>query len=458
MKTWLIQFSYKEGNGWAIVNAHSLQQAKNIFISQSQFSSKDVSVCSAKELRYFGEEMQLVYEGSATTFGKSSYDIAVLNGYKGTEQQWLDSLKGEKGDPGQQGPKGPKGDPFEYSDFTPEQLEGLKGPKGDKGDQGPKGVKGDKGDKGQKGDTGPMGPQGPQGVKGDRGVQGPKGDTGPQGEQGIQGEKGEKGDKGDPGDETMVEVTYGVTTFVALKALIDEGKIPYFYKDLNTTIKNIKFEFSAYIYHSNDSIHSLRFVSPAVNDSSNRVHNYKIFVTTDNVWSDMQDNPPEITYNRTNTIVGYESNTSRYPSTKAVADYVAGNKDVFWATYGTTTRAEVVAAVTAGKIAACKYGDYVYYCSVINTDSTTTNIYFESVEGNRVRAIYVSGSNQWGGPMGPTLEQTSNKVTSLSDQSTDVQYPSAKAVYDEIGPINDLLDDILGDIDAALDVLNGEVI
>ena len=79
--------------------------------------------------------------------GYSAYEIAVQNGYVGTEEEWVASLKGPKGD---------KGDPFTYSDFTPEQLAALKGPKGDKGirgEVGPKGEKGDKGPKGAKGDS-----------------------------------------------------------------------------------------------------------------------------------------------------------------------------------------------------------------------------------------------------------------------------------------------------------------
>lgn len=60
--------------------------------------------------------------------GKSAYAIAVSHGFKGTEQEWLDSLKGLQGEPG------PKGEPFKYSDFTQEQLNALKGPKGDKGE------------------------------------------------------------------------------------------------------------------------------------------------------------------------------------------------------------------------------------------------------------------------------------------------------------------------------------
>ena len=41
-------------------------------------------------------------------------------------------------------------------------------------------------------------------------------------------------------------------------------------------------------------------------------------------------------------------------------------------------------------------------------------------------------------------EITNNKVTSLSSQSTDTEYPSAKCVYDLIGPIDTALNTILG--------------
>lgn len=62
--------------------------------------------------------------------GKSAYAIALAHGFKGSEQDWLDSLRGPKGDPGD------KGDPFKFSDFTPEQLNALKGKKGDPGNPG----------------------------------------------------------------------------------------------------------------------------------------------------------------------------------------------------------------------------------------------------------------------------------------------------------------------------------
>ncbi|RDY88567.1 collagen-like protein [Bacillus amyloliquefaciens] len=42
--------------------------------------------------------------------GKSAYDIAVDNGFQGNVEEWLASLKGEKGSTGATGAKGDKGD------------------------------------------------------------------------------------------------------------------------------------------------------------------------------------------------------------------------------------------------------------------------------------------------------------------------------------------------------------
>lgn len=56
--------------------------------------------------------------------GDSAYQVAVDNGFEGTEEEWLASLKGDKGDKGDTGEKGDKGDT------------GDQGPQGDKGDTG----------------------------------------------------------------------------------------------------------------------------------------------------------------------------------------------------------------------------------------------------------------------------------------------------------------------------------
>lgn len=47
--------------------------------------------------------------------GESAYDIAVRLGFTGTEQEWLDSLKGEPGQDGTDGKNGANGTPGGYS-------------------------------------------------------------------------------------------------------------------------------------------------------------------------------------------------------------------------------------------------------------------------------------------------------------------------------------------------------
>ena len=90
--------------------------------------------------------------GEKGTDGKSAYQIAVEQGYQGSESDWLSSLKGDKGDKGNTGAKGNPGqDGAEgksayaiavehgYEDSEDKWLLSLKGEKGDAGERGEKG-------------------------------------------------------------------------------------------------------------------------------------------------------------------------------------------------------------------------------------------------------------------------------------------------------------------------------
>ena len=143
--------------------------------------------------------------GEKGTDGKSAYQIAVEQGYQGSESDWLSSLKGDKGEKGNTGAKGNPGqDGAEgksayaiavehgYEDSEDEWLLSLKGEKGDTGERGEKGDTGLQGERGEKGETGQQGEQGSKGEKGD---------PGDRGLQGVPGEKGEKGDAGVAGKD-----------------------------------------------------------------------------------------------------------------------------------------------------------------------------------------------------------------------------------------------------------------
>jgi hypothetical protein len=80
--------------------------------------------------------------------GPSAYEVAVANGFVGTEAEWVASLEGE---PGVQGIQGEPGIPGE---------QGIQGVQGEQGIQGPAGVDGA---------AGVQGPAGPTAVSADAG-------------------------------------------------------------------------------------------------------------------------------------------------------------------------------------------------------------------------------------------------------------------------------------------------
>ena len=65
IRHYLIQFVNTKGNGWAVINATNPKLAEDIFKQQTSFEC--VKVSTIRELRWFGDEMQLVSEGMATT-------------------------------------------------------------------------------------------------------------------------------------------------------------------------------------------------------------------------------------------------------------------------------------------------------------------------------------------------------------------------------------------------------
>ena len=123
-------------------------------IEQSGFSSSGSEVVPPTPDLYqqliakIDEKIASVHDGAD---GASAYEIAVENGYTGTEAEWLSSLKGEKGDAGEQG------------------IQGIQGEKGDTGEQGLQGIQGEKG---EKGDTGAAGKDGMNGTDGKDGADG----------------------------------------------------------------------------------------------------------------------------------------------------------------------------------------------------------------------------------------------------------------------------------------------
>ena len=127
--------------------------------------------------------------GSSPVAGKSAFEIAVENGFVGTEIEWLNSLRGNDGNDGQNGINGAdgqngtngqdgkdfvfsdfteaqlnalkvKGDPFTFQDLTPAQVLLIKGQDGQDGINGLNGANGTNGADGVNGQDGADGQDG----------------------------------------------------------------------------------------------------------------------------------------------------------------------------------------------------------------------------------------------------------------------------------------------------------
>lgn len=88
---------------------------------------------------------------------------------------------------------------------------------------------------------------------------------------------------------------------------------------------------------------------------------------------------------------------------------------------------EIAQAKEAGKIPYAFDGNVYYPATII----TSVIVRFENIAGIVVRGYIMQA---WGAiiPLNITLQDTSQKVTTISSSSTDAQYPSAKCVWDTI--------------------------
>ena len=111
---------------------------------------------------------------------------------------------------------------------------------------------------------------------------------------------------------------------------------------------------------------------------------------------------------------------------------ITNNKQLFFATFGTTTFAEITQALADGKLPIAISG--AFYYTFVNTPAGPPSYYFQSVWLGTLKHVYVSDSDVWG-VRDLSLELQSNKVQTIDASSTTTQFPSAKAVWDLVSTL-----------------------
>lgn len=112
----------------------------------------------------------------------------------------------------------------------------------------------------------------------------------------------------------------------------------------------------------------------------------------------------------------------------ALAEIPSGESSMFEATFGETPFADLWNAYQSNKHVVVRDGKFVL--SLVRADETL--ISFSAINNENVYSATCNSSNKWQQGAVFQAEKATNKVTSLSDKSTNTQYPSAKAVYDAI--------------------------
>ena len=111
-----------------------------------------------------------------------------------------------------------------------------------------------------------------------------------------------------------------------------------------------------------------------------------------------------------------------------------GGSDLFWVTRGTTTHAAIRAAIFDGKLPVMSYSNRFYVCYTVPASATsTTAIYFMSTYGySATGTIYyqsINSSNSWSGSS-VSLEVTSHKSSTITASTTN--YPTNTAVINYV--------------------------
>lgn len=105
---------------------------------------------------------------------------------------------------------------------------------------------------------------------------------------------------------------------------------------------------------------------------------------------------------------------------------------IFVAVYGESSSAEIEAAYQAGKEILLRQASFV--ARLFSRASPTSHSFATTAfaSANVIRTyIYQCNSDKWSySQLG--AEQAAYKVTSIGESSTDIQYPSAKAVYEYV--------------------------
>lgn len=130
-----------------------------------------------------------------------------------------------------------------------------------------------------------------------------------------------------------------------------------------------------------------------------------------------------------------EHGVTALPTGTRVMAQTSDQKEIFWATYGTTTAAQIQAALDAGKAVMCKYNENIYVLSQKASDRY--NLYCLQAQGHQIARMYVTFSNSSWSSTTTTMQTTVERISSTSSTPpSDSNYYSALATKNLIDAVD----------------------
>lgn len=200
----------------------------------------------------------------------------------------------------------------------------------------------------------------------------------------------------------------------------------------------LKADDKSYVYFTNDQVTTARVLSRDTGlyyNATTGVAQYRLFIRAALTYT-MEVFNLEMQSNKKNAITGTGNDTD-YPTTKAVADYVAANSSKPYSVAINAT-SDASGQLTQEQVTSLINDDNSYIMVTEGntvtrlSKSATTNNYLEysKFTGPDNFVIQISKTTYTWAVVGETYQSTNQKTNSLSSSSTNDQYPSAKATYD----------------------------
>lgn len=134
----------------------------------------------------------------------------------------------------------------------------------------------------------------------------------------------------------------------------------------------------------------------------------------------------------------------------------ATSPEIFWATYGTTTVAEIDAAVSAGKAVMCSYGGNIY--PLVQNGTSSSYYYFQVIINNTAPYLLLKVSDSTWVRGSVNIQKSNDRVSTITGNETNTdKYPSTIAVADYVGLLSNLVTTDKSNLVAAVNEIAGNM-